>query len=175
MLFQERPVLLHEPDCAKNVERFVRAWRRVDRVLAAKHTETQHLNRQLFTWVDDDGMVVIRGRLTPEVGAVVQRALEAASDRLFHEATTASTGNAMAEELTSAQRRADALALLADVALAASLDGGTAGDRYQVVLHVSTADSAVDPQTTAAQSASDAFEGALEVGPRRAVRFRGNV
>ena len=121
---------------AAHVERFVRAWRRVDRVVAAKHTETQHLNRQLSTWVDDDGMVVIRGRLTPEVGAVVQRALEAAADRLFRDAAHASTGNAMAEDLTPAQRRADALALLAESALAANVDGGTAGDRYQVVLHV---------------------------------------
>ena len=45
----------------------------------------RHLNRQLAMWVDDDGMVVIRGRLTPEVGAVVQRALEAAADRLFRD------------------------------------------------------------------------------------------
>ncbi len=95
-----------------HVERFVRAWRRGDRVVAAKHTETQHLNRQLSTWVDDDGMVVIRGRLTPEVGAVVQRALEASADRLFRETTGASRGDAMAEDLTSAQRRADALACL---------------------------------------------------------------
>ena len=37
-------------------------------------------------------MVVIRGRLTPEVGAVVQRALEAAADRLFREAAGAPSG-----------------------------------------------------------------------------------
>ena len=132
-------------NCA-HVERFVRAWRRVDRVQAAKDTETKHLNRQLSTWVDDDGMVVIRGRLTPEVGAAVQRALEAASDRLFRDTTAASTGNAMAEELTPAQRRADALALLAESAMAAHFDGGTAGDRYQVVLHVN-ADDATDART----------------------------
>ena len=39
-------------------------------------------------------------------------------------------------EVTPAQRRADALGLLAEAALAADLDRGTAGDRYQVVLHV---------------------------------------
>ncbi len=148
---------------AAHVERFVRAWRRIDRVQAAKHVETRHLNRQLSTWVDDDGMVVIRGRLTPEVGAVVQRALEAAADRLFRDAAHAPTGNAMAEELAPAQRRADALGLLAESALAANLDGGQAGDRYQVVLHVSNADSGVDPQTSAADVASGAFDGALEV------------
>jgi hypothetical protein len=149
-------------NCA-HVERFVRAWRRIDRVQAAREGETKHLNRQLSTWVDDDGMVVIRGRLTPEVGAVVQRALEAAADRLFRDAAHAPTGNVIAEELSPAQRRADALALLAESALAADLDVGHAGDRYQVVLHVSTTASGIDPQALAADAASDAFDGALEV------------
>ena len=90
-------------NCA-HVERVVRAWRRIDRVQAAREGETKHLHRQLSTWVGDDGMVVIRGRLTPEVGAVVQRALEAAADRLRRETTAASRGDAMAENLTSAQR-----------------------------------------------------------------------
>ena len=67
-------------------------WRRVDRVVAAHETDARHLSRQLTTWVDDDGMVVIRGRLTPEVGAVVQRALEAAADRLWRETRTRGAG-----------------------------------------------------------------------------------
>ena len=72
---------------AAQVERFVRAWRRVDRAEAGHLANAQHLGRHLSTWVDDDGMVVIRGRLTPEVGAVVQRALEAAADHLFRGAS----------------------------------------------------------------------------------------
>jgi hypothetical protein len=86
--------------------------------------------------VDDDGMVVIRGRLTPEVGAVVQRALEAAAERLFHDARGEPPAGSVAEEVTPAQRRADALGLLAEAALTSDLDRGSAGDRYQVVLHV---------------------------------------
>ena len=121
---------------AAHVERLVRAWRRVDDVAAAAQDESRHLHRQLSTWVDDDGMVVIRGRLTPEVGAVVQRALEAAADRLFREAQGAPTAEQLADEVTPAQRRADALGLLAESALASDLDRGSAGDRYQVVLHV---------------------------------------
>lgn len=157
-----------------HVERVVRAWRRVDRVQAEQETEAKHLQRQLSTWVDDDGMVVVRGRLTPEVGAVVQRAIEAAADRLFRETAHASTGDAMTEALTPAQRRADALGLLAESALAAHFDGGTAGDRYQVVLHVSTpgsgnrtpesgVDQAAPAATPLSAAASDAFDGALEV------------
>ena len=42
----------------------------------------------------------------------------------------------LAEEVTPAQRRADALGLLAEAALTSELDRGSAGDRYQVVVHV---------------------------------------
>jgi hypothetical protein len=121
---------------AAHVERFVRAWRRVDRSAAAAQADARHLHRELSTWVDDDGMVVIRGRLSPEVGAVVRRALEAAADRLFREAQGEPKATSLAEEVTSGQRRADALGLLAEAALAADLDRGSAGDRYQVMLHV---------------------------------------
>jgi hypothetical protein len=51
----------------------------------ARQTERRYLGRRVMTWLDDDGMVVIRGRLTPEAGAVVQRALEAAADQLRQE------------------------------------------------------------------------------------------
>ena len=65
---------------AAHVEQVVRAWRRVDRTAETADDRRRHASRVLHTWVDDDGMVVIRGRLTPEVGAVVRRALEAALD-----------------------------------------------------------------------------------------------
>ena len=83
-------------------------------------------------------MFVVRGLLTPEVGAVVCRALDAASEQLRQEAKDAETQNV--EEATPGRQRADALGLLAESALAATLDPGTAGDRYQVVVHV-------DPET----------------------------
>jgi 5-methylcytosine-specific restriction endonuclease McrA len=121
---------------AAQVERFARAWRRTDRLVAVEETAQRHLHRHLDVWVDDDGMVVLRGRLSPEVGAVVQRGLEAAADRLFQESRQADDAHEMAQETTASQRRADALGLLAESALAHALDRGTAGDRYQVVLHV---------------------------------------
>ncbi len=114
---------------ASHVERLVRAWRRVDRIEAAKDERRRHATRHLTTWLDEDGMLVLRGRLSPEVGAVVQRALEAAADRLYHEAADQT-------EVSAGQRRADALGLVAESALAGDLDHGVAGDRYQVVVHV---------------------------------------
>jgi hypothetical protein len=70
------------------------------------------------------------------VGAVVQRALEAAADQLYRESAQSPDGDRIVDEVTPAQRRADALGRVAECALAGDLDQGTAGDRYQVVLHV---------------------------------------
>ena len=101
---------------ASQVERLVRAWRRVDQAEAAQQAEQRPTHRSVTMHVDDDGMVIIRARLTPEVGAVVQRALEAAADRLFHEAAQAPAGDRVIDEVPPAQRRADALGLLAECA-----------------------------------------------------------
>jgi hypothetical protein len=120
---------------AAHVERLVRAWRRIDRMQAAVEAERQHQHRHLETWLDDDGMVVIRGRLTPEAGAVLRRALEAAEGALFRDAQ-ASGAQSPGEEVTAGQRRADALALVAEQALAGRPDRGTSGERYQIVIHV---------------------------------------
>jgi hypothetical protein len=139
---------------AAHVERLVRAWRRVDRLQAAAQEEARHLARHLSTWVDEHGMVVIRGRLTPEVGAVVHRALEAAADRLFREGRDVAPAERLEEEVTPAQRRADALGLLAETALASDLDRGSAGDRYQVVLHIDSSSGVV---------AGEGLSGTLEV------------
>jgi hypothetical protein len=117
-----------EAGTAAHVERLVRAWRRVDEATATAQEEARHLHRHLSTWTDDDGMVVIRGRLTPELGAVVQRALDAAGDRLHREEQSAPNPVTLAEQVTQAQRRADALGMLAEAALSANLDRGAAGD-----------------------------------------------
>ena len=147
---------------AAHVERLVRAWRRVDDATAAAEADSRHLHRQLSTWTDDDGMVVIRGRLTPELGAIVQRALEAAADRLRSEGQTSPDTGCLADEVTPAQRRADALGLLAEAALSADLDRGTVGDRYQVMLHVDSP-SDVAAGEPSGEPARDRLSGTLEV------------
>ena len=130
---------------AAHVERLVQAWRRVDRIAAAEDERVRHATRHLDTWVDEDGMLVIRGRLSPEVGAVVQRALEAAAERLYEETddaggvSTDSPAGQPEAPVSPGQRRADAIGLLAESALSADLDRGSAGDRYQVVVHVDDA------------------------------------
>jgi hypothetical protein len=152
---------------AAHVERVVRAWRRCDRVEEARETQRAHLNRSVTTWVDDDGMVVLRARLTPELGAVVQRALEAATERLHQQSRQAATPESIEEEVTAEQRRADALGLLAECALEASLDRGVAADRYQVVLHVDGA--ATDAST--AQTVLELGDGAVRVSAEMSRRL----
>ncbi len=152
---------------AAHVERFVRGWRRVDAVSDRPTDEARHLARSLSTWVDDDGMVVIRGRLTPEVGALVQRAIEAAADVLLRDSVSAAKDGGMADEVNHAQRRADALALIAETALSSSLDAGSAGDRYQVVVHVS----AETPNAGGQEAAIEVDHGALHVSAETSRRL----
>jgi 5-methylcytosine-specific restriction endonuclease McrA len=125
---------------AAHVERIVRGWRRVDRRAEARETALRHARRGLRVYQDEDGMVVVRGRLEPEVGALLLQALAAARETLYQSARVpggdAGPGNISAEMAPLAQRQADALALLAETALHHGLDPGAPGERYQVVVHV---------------------------------------
>ena len=114
---------------AAHVEQVVRAWRRIDRSVEASDDELRDASSHVSTHIDENGMVVIRGRLAPEAGEVLMKALEAAGDKLFAEQERENRPPA-------GKVRADALALVAESALAGGLDPGTSGDRYQVVVHV---------------------------------------
>ena len=126
---------------AAYVERIVRGWRRVDRHAAAREAARQHTGRALHVYQDEDGTVVLRGRLAPEVGALLLRALDAARETLYQRCRVIvpPASDPAAETPTRAQQQADALALLAETALHHELDPGAPGERYQVVVHVDAA------------------------------------
>src|SRR5437773_2928691 len=67
---------------AAHVERIVRGWRLVDRRAETRETARRHASRTLHVRTDDDGMVVVNGRLEPEVGALLTQALAAARGTL---------------------------------------------------------------------------------------------
>ena len=113
---------------AAHVERLVRAWRRADRDAAPDAEQERLASRALSMQVDEDGMVVLRGRLPAEVGAVLLRAVEAALEQV--------PASADGDDPTIAQRRADALGLVAESALAGGLDPGNSADRFQVTVHM---------------------------------------
>src|SRR5438445_8307357 len=94
--------------------------------------------------------VVIHGRLEPETGNVLMKALEAAREALYQRTQVAHPDTGLinrnvpagtfqdpaAEPRAFGQQPADALALLAETALHHGIDPGTPGERYQVVVHV---------------------------------------
>jgi len=139
---EERLLGVARAGTAEQVESIVRGWRRVDRIAERRDEARQHSLRGLYVYPDDDGSVVVRGRLTPEAGAALLRALDAARETLYQRrrGSAAENGqNVSAETPSMPQQQADALALLAETALHHGIDPGTPGERYQVVVHVDAA------------------------------------
>ena len=133
---EERLLAVGRAGTAEHVERIVRGWRRVDRIVEAKEAARQHSGRALHVFTDEDGTVRIRGRLAPEVGALVVKALDAARDVLYQRRRKETLE---ADPPTMEQQQADALALLAETALHHGIDPGVPAERYQVVVHVDAA------------------------------------
>src|SRR5262249_24618492 len=154
---EERLLAVGRAGTAEHVERIVRGWRCVDRIAEARETTKRHRNRSLHVYQDEDGMVVIRGRLGPGPGEMLIKALAAGQAALYPQRHVSSvsaetstrvaaqtspddpdrTGLIIADDpLTWAQQQADALALIAETALHRGINPGAPGERYRVVVHV---------------------------------------
>ena len=137
---EERLRAVGRAGTAWHVERIVAGWRRVDRKAELRETALRHSRRSLQVYQAEDGMVVVRGRLTPEAGAVLLKALAAARETLYQQrqqAAGADEGWAPLEQQQPAfeRQQADALTLLAE-SVHHGIDPGPASERYQVVVHV---------------------------------------
>ncbi|RLA27154.1 MAG: hypothetical protein DRR11_18710, partial [Gammaproteobacteria bacterium] len=148
---------------AAQVEKLVRAYRRVGRLEERERAMAQHASRELTYYYDDDGSLVIRARLPADEGAVVLQALNAAMDAQESDAESEDvTAVTFAVENRFAQRRADALTTMAETTLRHGPGQLSTGDRYQVVVHVTA--------ETLADDDSDDSDGRCELdgGPRLA-------
>ena len=140
---------------AAHLERIVRGWKLVDRLEeaegAAAEEAQRHAGRFLRLHPDHDGSWTIRGRLDPEVGALLEKALEWAREALYQREPAAGPDAVPAEsetvelETSLEQRLADALGLVAERALAADGSEGQRGpvsraERFQVMVHVEAAE-----------------------------------
>jgi hypothetical protein len=141
------------------VERMVRGVKRGSREDEAALERERYESRSFSVFPDGDGMYVVKGRLPAELGVLLMRAIDAASDALYRERPESTQGQgqgARAEaragagagagagakagtgagagarvsgearepsQRAGAQRRADALVLLAERALAAGFGG----------------------------------------------------
>jgi hypothetical protein len=162
---------------AGHVEKLVRRFRWTQRRDAAKHAESQQLNRQLHHFYDDDGSLVVNARLPPEIGALVLKALQTAGDILREKSraetdtqlnVSAGTWAMKEQEHSHGAKRADALRLMAETFLASTseeIEATSSADRYQVVVHV---DQAVLTNETAAQC-DEPHRCELDAGPALAL------
>ncbi len=156
---------------AAQVESMVRGWRLGSLKEEADREEWRFRNRSFSVFPDLDGSYVVKGRLTPEVGALLMRAIETASDHLYRKETaeeeeygTSARGfetEAQAEgrkvrdtEAAAARRRADALALLVERGMTVGL--GEVGSDGQAL------DAPVEEPTTLQEGENDV----ANVGPR---------
>ncbi len=135
---------------AAQLERALRAYRRVSTEEARVVHEQEFLS---WHW-DDDGSLVVRGRLAPEDGVVLLQALAAARDRLRRDAEEEGRGSAEPREPESRPSNVDALVAVADSSLGAE-GARSGGERYQVVVHV-------DEEALAAEERGGVV---LEAGP----------
>jgi hypothetical protein len=130
---------------AHHIEQMVRNYRRCQRLKLLQEERRNHALRELCWHIDEDGCWVMKGRFTPEQGALIQKALEKAMDEQFEERrneapdVAAATPRGSVEEWTRPQpvatRRADALERVAEAFLAGNSVTASGGDRYLINLH----------------------------------------
>ena len=107
------------------LERTVRAYRLVTNGEAC----AQHEDAYLSVFWNEDGSLEVHGRLAPEDGALLLRALDARRDALWQE-----RGSAEPRPCRQVSNR-EALVAVADASLARTGESRSGGERYQIVVH----------------------------------------
>lgn len=123
---------------AQHVEQLVRKYRRTERLSDSKRDASNYEARELTCFFDEDGMLVLRGRLTPEDGAVFLQALNGMMSALNPPVPKSEVKEEFAQK-TFPQKRADALLAIAEQAVSAMDDGlrpVPSAEKYQVVVHI---------------------------------------
>jgi hypothetical protein len=121
---------------AAQLEKIVRGLRKASE---AVDEQQRSRRRSVRWWWDDDGSLVLRARLSPEEGAVVVAALEAAQDAV-RAASDPPTLPAGTPQVTAA----DALVAVGETVLAVGPTAAAGPVRHQVVVHVDRSTLATD-------------------------------
>ena len=130
---------------ASQLEKVVRHYRKYKRIEKLEQDNIRFAQRKVNLFQDDDDSWVIRGRLTAEQGALLQKALELGAEQLFQEQLDVPEEvEAQAEESqpldqptseTAEARRADALTRMAEAFVANTNSQASGGDAYLVNIH----------------------------------------
>jgi len=147
---------------ASHVEKLVRKYRWTQRRDAQITAQSQHLNRSVHWYFDENETFVLNARLPPEIGALVAQALQATEDVLREQGSRDERDHPRVRDerdelrphvdvnrfgwssVSSAHtaNRADALRLVAEAFLAMRSDeveATSSADRCQLVVHVDQA------------------------------------
>lgn len=132
-------VMLAGHATAVQVEHIVRSYRGV--LTAEEEVEVaneRHVTRFVrFDW-DDDGSLVIHGRMPAELGAIVMEAFDAARGQVADDVLVENGPAGPSSEVAPpafAATNADALVMMAETLLASGPAARTGGDRFQIVLN----------------------------------------
>jgi len=120
---------------AAQLERLVRGYRWA---VSLESAEAAHRDRFLACEWDEDGSLLIRGRLAPEDGALLLRAIEAGKEAICERELAdrvCAQGGSAEPQATRRVNKADALMEVAERSLAGGREVRPAGERHQVVVH----------------------------------------
>ncbi len=164
---------------ASHVEKLVQHYRRVlgneEHQAEKQAAKEQHRNRKFNHYWDDDGYLVVSGKLSPEQGALFLKAMDACETALEADEQHVPAGTPPPdndEEDTPLEpkmasrfenKRADAVTLLAESYLQSAPATIRTADRYQVVVHIDEAS-----LCRASANSSPQHRCELENGPRLA-------
>jgi hypothetical protein len=127
---------------AQHVEQLVRKYRRAESLADDRGDQSRYHAREFTCFFDDDGMLVLRGRMTPEDGAVFMKAMDAMVEAMGtaqNPQVSQDDDAATLHEKTFPQKRVDALLALAEQAMNTMQEGLqplSSADKYQVVVHI---------------------------------------
>ncbi len=131
---EEYLLMIAEHGTAAHVEKLVRAYRRCVEAEELSREQRQQQNRRVSFRHDDDGSLILTCCLPAEIGAMVFKALDIALEGLpVCEDVPAGTSR---QVVPYSQRRADALARIAESFLAHDILESPGTDRQQIIVHV---------------------------------------
>ncbi len=128
-------LMIAEHGTAAHVEKLVRAFRRCQDAEELSREACQQRNRAVTYRYDDDGSIIITARLPAEAGALVMKALDLVVQELPFLAEDVHAGMPR-QVIPIRERRADALARVAESFLAHEVMEAKGTDRHQIVVHV---------------------------------------
>jgi hypothetical protein len=127
---------------AEHVERLVQGFRRAKEAEELSREARQQAERCLSYRWDDDGSLVLKGRLPAEIGALFVKAIDAASEDISTPNVPAGTcvvnqpSGDPDDRPSRSARRADACGALAQAFLKHGAGVLNGGERHQIVVHV---------------------------------------